>query len=449
MGWNPFKSVTKNVGNFFSDSLGFVGKGLNKSSVALGFVNPFLGIGASSVGGFLGSDEATKAQLKINDKNLALQREMNQQNQANWMTQFDYTKQQNELQQSNWEREFAYNTELNDRNQANWNAEFEYNKAINQRNFDYSVEQNELTRQREDNAIQRRVSDAESAGLSPLAVVGSGGASSSVVSAPSALSAPSSPNGLAAPGSFGGSPAPSAPEMRAPVLTAPDFQNDLRTQLALLDFASQAVLQDRKLSSDEKVARMQTSTQKFIAVSQLQNAKEIADASNNTQLRIATNQLLELNRSNTAKEYQAKLDYFQKTISQITDGHGRFEYGKYDVDTCREHNEGISTRWADFVKTLPADSLSKSKSDTTSVSGGLGVNKSGSSGSGSGSGNKGKWQSITNHLMKGFGVDANLGVTKGQSDADSVGQSSSVRALIKGFWLRNENVFWIPKEGGF
>lgn len=385
MGWNPVKA--------FGD---FVGSGLKKISGPLSLVNSGLGMTAGLVGSILDtSDPASEAQISINDKNLALQREMNQQNLANWQT------------------------------------EFEYNKSINQRNFDYTVAQNALTRQREDNAIQRQVADAESAGLSPLAVVGSGGANSSVVSAPSALSAPS------------------APEMRTPVLSAPDFQNDLRTQLALLEFASQAFLQDKKLSSDEKINKVQTSTQKFIAISQLENAKKIADSANDTQLTITTNQLLELNRSNTAKEYQAKLDYFQKTVSQITDGHGRFIYGKYDEDTCRRHNEEISTRWAEFIKSLPADSLSKSKSDTTSVNGGLGVNKSGSSGSGSGSGNKGKWQTVTDHLMKGFGVDANLGVTKGQSDADSVGQLSSVQALIKSFWLRNENILWIPKGGNF
>ena len=380
MGWNPFKSV----GKFFK-----------KAAAPLSIVNPGLGISS----GFLGdtfdpSDPATEAQLDINDQNLALQREMNQQNQANW------------------EKQFAYNEQLNNRNQSNWQAQFDFNKSVDQRNFEYTATQNALTRKREDTAIQRQVADAKAAGLSPLAVAGSGGSSSSVVSAPSSLSAPSSPGGVSA---------PFAPEMRAPVLAAPTFQNDLQMQMALLNFASQAFLQDRSLSSNEKVVKMQTSTQKFIAVSQLENAKAIADASNSKDLQIATNQLIELNRSNTAKEYQAKLDYFQKTVSGITGGHGRFSYGEHDVDTCRRHNEEISTRWAEFVKTLPADSLSKSQSDSTSVSGGLDVLKFGANGS----------------------------YSKGKSDADSVGQSSSVQALIKSFWLRNENVIWIPKGGNF
>lgn len=171
---------------------------------------------------------------------------------------------------------------------------------------------------------------------------------------------------------------------------------------------------------------MQTSTQKFIAVAQLENAKKIADASNDTQLKIATNQLIELNRSNTAREYQAKLDYFKDYVSRITDGHGRFVYGEYDTDTCRRHNEEISTRWAEFVKTLPADSLSKSQADSTSVSGGVNV-----------------------PLKKFFNLGVDGAYSKGKSDADSVGQTSSVQALIKSFWLRDENKLWIPKGGNF
>ena len=67
MGWNPFKSV---------------GRLFKKAAAPLSLVNP--GLGMSS--GFLGdvfdpSDPATEAQLDINDQNLALQREMNQQNQ--------------------------------------------------------------------------------------------------------------------------------------------------------------------------------------------------------------------------------------------------------------------------------------------------------------------------------------------------------------------------------
>lgn len=302
-----------------------------------------------------------KAQKRANNANIALQREMNQQNQENWQSEFDYTKQQNDL-----------------------------------------------TRQREDNAIQRQVADAEQAGISPLAVAGSGGASASTVNS-----------------------APSAPEMQAPFVQA--VQSDLSVMNALFQHSLNAITQDRDLSSKEKIADMQTSTQKFIAVSQLENAKSIADSSNVNQLKIATNQLIELNRSNTAKEYQAKLDYFQKTVSQITGGHGRFVYDKYDEDTCRRHNEEISTRWADFVKTLPKDSETSSSSESSGINGGLGVSG----------------QGLVGKVTKGLGINGNLGKSDSRSDMSGYSQDSSVQALIKSFWLRDENKLWIPKGGNF
>ena len=328
-----------------------------------------LGAGAS----IFNNERNIRAQKRSNDANLTLQREMNQQNQENWETEFNYVQQQNDL-----------------------------------------------TRHREDNAIQRQVADAESAGISPLAVAGTGGASASTVNS-----------------------APIAPEMKAPFVQAP--QSDLSIMNALFQHSLNAITQDRDLSSKEKIADMQASTQKFIAVSQLENAKEIADASNDTQLKITTNQLIELNRSNTAKEYQAKLDYFKDYVSRITDNHGRFVYGEYDADTCRRHNEEISIRWAEFVKTLPADSLSRSQSDNTSVSGGLKVGKNDG-------GSSSKWNplsGIADSLTKGLNVGVDGAYSKGKSDADSIGQSSSVQALIKSFWLRDENKFWIPKGGNF
>ena len=328
-----------------------------------------LGAGAS----VFNNERNLRAQKRANESNEALQREMNQQNQENWQAEFDYTKQQNDL-----------------------------------------------TRQREDNAIQRQVADAESAGISPLAVSGTGGASATTVNS-----------------------GPSAPEMVAPFVNAP--QSDLSVMNALFQHSLNAITQDRELTSKEKIADMQTSTQKFIAVSQLENAKAIADQANDSQLKIATNQLLELNRSNTAKEYQAKLDYFKDYVSQVTGGHGRFVYGKYDEDTCRRHNEEISTRWAEFVKNLPADSLSKSQSDNTSVSGGLKVGKNDG-------GSSSRWNplsGIADSLTKGLNVGVDGSYSKGKSDADSIGQTSSVQALIKSFWLRDENKLWIPKGGNF
>ena len=157
----------------------------------------------SAIGGIIGAgasifnnERNIHSQQKANEANINLQREMNQQNQKNWQAEFDYTKQQNDL-----------------------------------------------TRQREDNAIQRQVADAESAGISPLAVAGTGGASASTLNS-----------------------APSAPEMKAPFVQAP--QSDLSVMNALFQHSLNAITQDKDLSSKEKIADMQTSTQKFITVAQ-------------------------------------------------------------------------------------------------------------------------------------------------------------------------------------
>lgn len=55
---------------------------------------------------------------------------------------------------------------------------------INQQNVDFQKNVNDLQVSREDSAYQRAVRDARAAGLSPLAVLGSGGASSQPLTAP-------------------------------------------------------------------------------------------------------------------------------------------------------------------------------------------------------------------------------------------------------------------------
>lgn len=68
---------------------------------------------------------------------------------------------------------------------------FRENAYWRQKEWDYNLAQNEITRQREDTAIQRQVADAEAAGLSKFAVAGNNGASSQAVSASSRNNAPS------------------------------------------------------------------------------------------------------------------------------------------------------------------------------------------------------------------------------------------------------------------
>lgn len=56
----------------------------------------------------------------------------------------------------------------------------EWQNNFSMQQFEYQKEQNDLTRQREDNAVQRRVKDLQASGINPLTVAGGQSASSQV-----------------------------------------------------------------------------------------------------------------------------------------------------------------------------------------------------------------------------------------------------------------------------
>ena len=73
----------------------------------------------SAIGGIIGAgasifnnERNIHSQQKANEANINLQREMNQQNQKNWQAEFDYTKQQNDLTR---QREHLTTDRLNQR----------------------------------------------------------------------------------------------------------------------------------------------------------------------------------------------------------------------------------------------------------------------------------------------------------------------------------------------
>lgn len=92
-----------------------------------------------------------------------------------------YTNNKNvEAQEAANEANIEAQKEVNAENQA-------FTAGENEASREFQREQAEITRQREDNALQRKVNDAQAAGLSPLAALGSSGSQASLVSAPSAL----------------------------------------------------------------------------------------------------------------------------------------------------------------------------------------------------------------------------------------------------------------------
>lgn len=71
--------------------------------------------------------------------------------------------------------------------EANTNATNAANAAINKENLDFQREQNEIMRQREDNAIQRRSADLEKAGINKLLAGTDGASASGGLGAPSMI----------------------------------------------------------------------------------------------------------------------------------------------------------------------------------------------------------------------------------------------------------------------
>lgn len=115
--------------------------------------------------------KTAKEQMALEDKwhneEMAWQRE-------NFATQMDFAN-----------RQLGEQTRIADQNFALQQQSQSWNQNMQQSAFDYQKQLNATQMQREDTALQRQMADARAAGLSPLSVVGSSGASSSPLSSSS------------------------------------------------------------------------------------------------------------------------------------------------------------------------------------------------------------------------------------------------------------------------
>lgn len=210
----------------------------------------------------------------------------------------------NETNQKNVENTNKTNLQIAENNNKlaldMFNQQMDYTKAVQQAEWN-----------RADNAIQRQTADALNSGISPLAVAGSGGASSgSIVSQPS------------------------APNLHSAEMVAAQqnpFLTDVNTAADLYRSLTDVVMKDKSLSSTEKEnalnrqASMEELTKSLDAAAENLSATLNAESSEKTKDRvlqqtIAFNQLKEVIRSNKASERIAANEQIEKAIYNLTGG---------------------------------------------------------------------------------------------------------------------------------
>lgn len=278
-----------------------------------------------------------------------------------------------------------------------FNEQMDYTKATQQTEWD-----------RADSALQRGTQDAIAAGISPLAIANSGGASSgSVVSQPSAPSMHTAQM--------------QAAQMQAAMENPLLFDTNTITDGARALF--EATMSDTKMSHESKEKALdrnlsvyQMSTQ-LQAVSdnlktQLNAAADENEKNRLTQTSIAANQLAELIRSNKASERIAAEEQIDKAIMNITGGYGlRKQY----FDNQSDYDAAMQT----FVQEFSAINLGFSTGDPSKYS-----KSSGSNTSVSASGN------IAG--VAGAGASSSLG----QSGSESVDYTLQDQAKLRAAYAR-------------
>lgn len=119
----------------------------------------------------------------------------NEIDERNFNAQKDFTDWQKSFSESEAARQQSQYAEQS----AFQREQYGYSKAFTREQYEYQKAQNLLTQQREDNAVQRRVADLKSAGLSPVLAAGSAASASPVHASSGSPSAGSVSSGSVAP----------------------------------------------------------------------------------------------------------------------------------------------------------------------------------------------------------------------------------------------------------
>ena len=290
--------------------------------------------------------------------------------------------------------------ETNRQNRAMWQEEFDYNKALQQQTW-----------AREDTAMSRAVEDATKAGLSPLAVAGSGGFGSGTVV-----------------------PAPTSPTMEAAQYRAPAFNFDSSIDVYMKNKELELRGKELGVKVSEGAANREVLRQNVL--DSLSNSLEIAELKRNQEeSQFSRSQFENVRQFTESLGFQLRaqghtesidnqrflLEKHKALMSQVSGATGGIG-SAYKVYKNREEYEGALVVWSNAFANEVKSNLSFPDSESTSSS------KSDNSSGGA--------------SILGFG--GNLGSGSSDSSGESRDYSSRNRLRLASWLTKNPMPVYFP-----
>lgn len=280
---------------------------------------------------------------------------------------------------------------------ANMNNQTQLAMFHEQMDYTKAVQQEEWARA--DSQLQRATADATAAGLSPLAALGSGaGSTGSVVSQPNA-------------------PRLDLSQMLAGVQNP--FIADNIMDTSFLQSIIDAIGNDKKLSSQEKIETMKNETERYkITTEATTAANKLAEQVREYDKDFAHNLTVftkEFNLASSAEDFKQALEQRKQLYSEIRERFGVVPQIRY-TDNKAEYTslyDNFMSGYSELVNSLGADYTSQSSSSSSSQSKDRGSNVG------------------IGASVLGSGGNGSIGVTHNDSNSESVGQSEASSYAFK------------------
>lgn len=280
---------------------------------------------------------------------------------------------------------------------ANMNNEAQLAMFNDQMDWTKHVQQTEWARA--DSQLQRATADATAAGLSPLAALGSGaGSNGQVVNQPNA-------------------PQLDLSHMMSSVQNPFIADNIMST--SLLQSIMDSLSSDKKLSSQEKISKMENETERYRVTTEATTAADkLSEQIREYDKDFAHNLEVftkEFKLASSAEDFKQSLEQRKQLYSEIKERFGVVPQIKYTDDKAQYHSlyNGFMEGYSSLVNSLGADYSSHSSSSSSNESN----NWSGGVGAGAN--------------VMGQGGNGSLNLSKGESSSESNGQSEASSYAFK------------------